>query len=218
MIQLEMSDTTVKRTRKPRAPKVDSEPEAVVETPEVEVEHREEETEKSTDPHQNYTNDLATLHKNCLNLAAAAKTMAAQAKVLMTEFRRLPKTRTARARANGDAPKNTAFSKQVLMNDNLCEFFGLPAGSRMARSEISAKLNKYFDEHGLREPENRRIIKPDKRLLDCFGAFDLKLVRTVEGKPLNPIMGSDPNRTGLCMYNLQSYISKGVLPEPQATA
>jgi chromatin remodeling complex protein RSC6 len=53
--------------------------------------------------------------------------------------------------------------------DALCDFMGKPRGSKISRTDTSAFLSKYIEEHGLQDPAKKSVIIPDKALIDLFG-------------------------------------------------
>lgn len=67
--------------------------------------------------------------------------------------------------AEGDKKRPpSGFAKPALISSELCSFLGKPQGTEMARTEVTKFLTGYIKEHNLQDPENRRRIRPDKKL------------------------------------------------------
>ena len=65
---------------------------------------------------------------------------------------------------NGVKRAPSGFAKPALISNELCTFLGKPQGTEMARTEVTKFLTNYIKQHELQDPENRRRIKPDKKL------------------------------------------------------
>jgi chromatin remodeling complex protein RSC6 len=87
-------------------------------------------------------------------------------------------------KAGSRAP--SGFVKPTRISDELAKFLEKPAGSEMARTEVTRDINKYIRTHNLQDTQNGRKINPDSKL-----AALLKLKKTDE----------------LTYFNLQRYMS-----------
>ena len=87
-------------------------------------------------------------------------------------------------RAGSRAP--SGFVKPTRISDELAKFLEKPAGSEMARTEVTRDINKYIRANNLQDKENGRKINPDAKL-----AALLKIGKTDE----------------LTYFNLQKYMS-----------
>jgi len=58
----------------------------------------------------------------------------------------------------------SGFIKPSYISDELAVFLGKPAGTKMARTDVSKEINTYIRVHGLQSPFNGRIINPDEKL------------------------------------------------------
>jgi upstream activation factor subunit UAF30 len=87
-------------------------------------------------------------------------------------------------RAGSRAP--SGFVKPTRISDELAKFLEKPAGSEMARTEVTRDINKYIRTHKLQDEANGRKINPDSKL-----AALLKLNKSDE----------------LTYFNLQRYMS-----------
>ena len=79
----------------------------------------------------------------------------------------------------------SGFVRPSLISEELATFLGKPAGSEMARTDVTREINKYIRANALQDKENGRKIIPDKPLKAL-----LKLEDTVE----------------LTYFNLQKYM------------
>ena len=101
------------------------------------------------------------------------------------ELKSAQKLNTKRKRKAGNrAP--SGFVKPTKISDELAKFLEKPAGSEMARTEVTRDINKYIRTNNLQDKENGRKINPDNKL-----AALLKLKKTDE----------------LTYFNLQRYMS-----------
>jgi upstream activation factor subunit UAF30 len=85
------------------------------------------------------------------------------------------------------ARAQSGFIRPIQINRELAEFLGVPAGTLMARIEVTRMINKYIREHGLQDKVSRRKINPDEKLKALF-----KLDDAME----------------LTYFNLQKYMSR----------
>jgi len=58
----------------------------------------------------------------------------------------------------------SGFVKPTIISDQLAIFLGKPAGTKMARTDVSKEINTYIRVHGLQDPFNGRRIHPDEKL------------------------------------------------------
>lgn len=58
----------------------------------------------------------------------------------------------------------SGFIKPSSISDELAMFLGRPAGTKMARTDVSKEINTYIRVHGLQSPYNGRVINPDEKL------------------------------------------------------
>jgi upstream activation factor subunit UAF30 len=101
------------------------------------------------------------------------------------ELKTAQKQQSKRKRKAGNrAP--SGFVKPTRISDELAKFLDKPAGSEMARTEVTRDINKYIRTNNLQDKENGRKINPDTKL-----ATLLKLKKTDE----------------LTYFNLQRYMS-----------
>lgn len=102
-------------------------------------------------------------------------------------------------KAGNRAP--SGFVKPTRISDELAQFLEKPAGSEMARTEVTRDINKYIRTNNLQDKENGRKINPDSKLTTL-----LRLKKTDE----------------LTYFNLQRYMSphfaKAVKPEVLAAS
>ena len=115
---------------------------------------------------------------------------------LKLEFRTLEKrlNRELRAAQKGAAKRRrkavnrqpSGFVKPTRISSELASFLGRPAGTEMARTEVTREINKYIRAHSLQDKANGRKIIPDGPLRSL-----LKLKKTDE----------------LTYFNLQKYMS-----------
>lgn len=70
---------------------------------------------------------------------------------------------------NGKTTKNPSkkggLETPVVLGPKLCAFLGLENGSKMVRNEAKSLIRAYIREKKLNNPDNKRYIIPDKKLL-----------------------------------------------------
>ena len=112
------------------------------------------------------------------------------------ELKAAQKTCSKRKRKTGNrAP--SGFVKPTRISDELAKFLEKPAGTEMARTDVTREINKYIRSHNLQDKENGRKINPDTKLSAL-----LKLKKTDE----------------LTYFNLQRYMSCHFAKASGATA
>ena len=177
----------IKKEKKPKAPKVEAAPVVVAPVTESVVE------EVHVDAPVDGEVPLAEQSVEFLTKLQQLGAMIASLKV---EYRTLEKKWTRelkvaqkqsskrKKRAGSRAP--SGFVKPTRISDELAKFLEKPAGSEMARTEVTRDINKYIRTHKLQDEANGRKINPDSKL-----AALLKLKKTDE----------------LTYFNLQRYMS-----------
>ena len=66
----------------------------------------------------------------------------------------------------------SGFAKPALLSDELCKFLKLDKGSKMARTEVTQKVNEYIKAHKLQNQDNKKKISPDKVLSNLLKVTD----------------------------------------------
>lgn len=73
------------------------------------------------------------------------------------------------SKVNKKAPrKPSGFARPSKVTDKLTDFMNKEAGTLVARTEVTQYLIKYIKENSLQNAENKRIIKPDEKLMDLL--------------------------------------------------
>jgi chromatin remodeling complex protein RSC6 len=138
----------------------------------------------------------APIAEQSVEFAAKLQQLSVMISSLKSEFRTLEKKRVRdmravqkqsskrKRKAGNRAP--SGFVKPTRISDELAKFLDKPAGSEMARTEVTRDVNKYIRTNNLQDKENGRKINPDPKL-----AALLKLKKTDE----------------LTYFNLQKYMS-----------
>ena len=179
---------TDKKVKKPKTPKVEVAP-APVPTPAPVVEQSVAADETPVD------GDVA-LAEQSTEFLAKLQQLGAVIASLKVEYRTLEKKwtrelKTAQKQSNKRKRKAgnrapSGFVKPTRISDELAKFLDKPAGSEMARTEVTRDINKYIRTNKLQDETNGRKINPDSKL-----AALLKLKKTDE----------------LTYFNLQRYMS-----------
>jgi upstream activation factor subunit UAF30 len=179
-----VADKKVKAPKAPKAPKVEAAPVVpVVEQVVAPVEDVHVDSEAPlADQSVEFLAKLQQLGVLISSLKAEYRTLE---KKWTRELKTAQKQSSKRRRKVGSrAP--SGFVKPTRISDELAKFLEKPAGSEMARTEVTRDINKYIRTHNLQDTQNGRKINPDSKL-----ATLLKLKKTDE----------------LTYFNLQRYMS-----------
>jgi upstream activation factor subunit UAF30 len=173
-----------KKVKKPKSSKSDSvvEPVVVSAVPSQPVESLED-----TEAHvaEQSVEFLAKLQQLGVLISALKVEYRNLEKKWTRELKTAQKQSSKRKRKAGNrAP--SGFVKPTRISDELAKFLEKPAGSEMARTEVTRDINNYIRKNQLQDKENGRKINPDAKL-----AALLKLKKTDE----------------LTYFNLQKYMS-----------
>lgn len=58
----------------------------------------------------------------------------------------------------------SGFAKPTALSETLCSFLGVDAGTQMARTDVTRRINDYIKVHNLQDPSDKRNIIPDAKL------------------------------------------------------
>jgi upstream activation factor subunit UAF30 len=140
--------------------------------------------------------DVAPVAEKSIEFLAKLQQLGALLSTLKAEYRALEKQWTRelksaqkqsskrKRKAGNRAP--SGFVKPTRISDELATFLEKPAGTEMARTEVTREINVYIRNHNLQDKANGRKINPDTKLASL-----LKLKKTDE----------------LTYFNLQKYMS-----------
>ena len=79
--------------------------------------------------------------------------------------KKLEKESQKKSKPKNKAPREpSGITKPALLSKELCTFLQKPAGTEMARTEVTKHLSAYIKENKLQEPDDKRKIKPDAKL------------------------------------------------------
>lgn len=179
--------TKAKRESKPKAPKAEvaasstSAPAAAA----VETQAPEAVDGVEVDLSAQSTEFLAKLNQLGSLFGTLKNEFRALEKKWSREIKTAQKSQAKRKRKSGNR-QPSGFVKPTKISDELAKFLEKPAGTEMARTDVTREINKYIRSHNLQDKENGRKINPDAKLQSL-----LKLKKTDE----------------LTYFNLQRYMS-----------
>jgi len=84
-------------------------------------------------------------------------------KKAVRELKQAQKDKAKRRRKTGNRSPS-GFVKPTLISTELAKFLNKPAGTEMARTEVTREINGYIRSNSLQDKENGRKINPDKAL------------------------------------------------------
>jgi len=175
-----------KRETKPKVAKAEAVAAPAVETPVVSTPAPVDAVEAEVaDLTAQSTEFLAKLNQLGALLASLKTEYRSLEKKWSREIKTAQKTNAKRKRKSGNR-QPSGFVKPTKISDELAKFLEKPAGTEMARTDVTREINKYIRSHNLQDKENGRKINPDAKLQTL-----LKLKKTDE----------------LTYFNLQRYMS-----------
>lgn len=143
-------------------------------------------------------NQLIEFHKQQRSLQTAEiariRTMKSQYE---RQFKSLHKKASKKRRTNKGVSESNGFKRPTNISDELCDFFGKPHGTLMARTDVTRELSNYIRENKLQDPMNGRNILPDQKLR--------KLLRIGKTDELN-------------IFNMQTFMVPHYPPKMTASA
>jgi chromatin remodeling complex protein RSC6 len=174
-----------KKESKPKAPKTEAAPATTVvagpaETPVVETTEAD-----AADLAAQSTEFLAKLNQLGALFASLKAEFRSLEKKWSREIKTAQKSQAKRKRKSGNR-QPSGFVKPTKISDELAKFLEKPAGTEMARTDVTREINTYIRAHKLQDKDNGRKINPDAKLSAL-----LKLKKTDE----------------LTYFNLQRYMS-----------
>ena len=138
----------------------------------------------------NYSDEFATLRSQLSDALALVKSITTAVVALERRVARDKKVVDKKMKNKVRKPRDpnappTGFQKPLEVSPELRKFLGISAGTLIARTEVTKKINAYCKEHGLQNQEDKRILLPDATLT--------KLLRVKKGDELT-------------FFNLQKYL------------
>lgn len=110
-------------------------------------------------------NQLIEFHKQQRALQTAEITrIRAMKSQYERQFKSLHKKVLKRKKKKSSESENNGFKRPTQISNELCDFFGKPHGTLMARTDVTKELSNYIRENKLQDPKNGRNIIPDQKL------------------------------------------------------
>lgn len=98
---------------------------------------------------------------------------------------------------NGKLERAGGINTKKKVPDKLAEYIGIDKGTEMSRPEVAKEIHAVLNQRGLKDKNNRKIMRADKETMKVFGLDDY--VNTVE----------DPDDLkGFTFRTLPTYIAK----------
>ena len=110
-------------------------------------------------------NQLIEFHKQQRALQTAEITrIRAMKSQYERQFKSIHKKIVKRRKKKCGDSENNGFKRPTKISNELCDFFGKPHGTLMARTDVTKELSNYIRENKLQDPKNGRNIIPDLKL------------------------------------------------------
>jgi chromatin remodeling complex protein RSC6 len=155
------------------------------------------------------SNELALLESS---MTAEIQELTTRILALKTKYRafvkkvsrelKVAQKKSQKRKSSSNPRKVSGFRKPTLISDELASFLEKPAGTIMARTDVTRFINKYIVTNNLKNPENGRFIFPDEKLAVLLNHtkdsvplsyFNLQkfikhhFIKTVEGEVVAPV-------------------------------
>ena len=111
--------------------------------------------------------EIDSLAKSLRSLTAVVRKLAGNH---TRELRAAEKSNKRRRDPNRPKKAPSGITKPAPISKGLSSFLGVPEDTELARVEVTKRLNKYFNDHNLKNPDNKKIIMytKDKNLKKLF--------------------------------------------------
>jgi chromatin remodeling complex protein RSC6 len=116
----------------------------------------------------------------------------------------IAKANKGRRRVNRDRSP-TGFGKAGVVPEGLRTLLGISEDKHMTRPEVTNMLYAYLDEHKLRDPEDKRIMRTNPALSKAFGLTP-EQVKSINSYKKDEAGKVEKNK-GLNFYNIQKYVA-----------
>jgi len=110
-----------------------------------------------------FTTILASIQTISSQISALRTALRGLEKKAVRELKAANKASKKRSKAKGNR-QPSGFVKPTPISEQLAKFLGKPAGTEMARTEVTKEINAYIRAHNLQDPSNGRKINPDTSL------------------------------------------------------
>ena len=164
------------------------------------------------EPTESVPNSITSTPKEILNtLINESKEMVTSTKKMILLLKNLCKTydkslkmlhKTTRKNKKRDVHSKprlpSGFAKPTPISNVLCEFYGVPSGSLVSRTDITKSITQHIKNQNLQVVDNRRRFIPDNKLQTILSPLD-----TVRKDK----KGITDSEKGYTYFNLQRYIS-----------
>lgn len=129
------------------------------------------ETSENVEP--TFDDRLTELNTNLQNIINLCKSNIQENKLLKKEIAKVNKqlAKSARKKRNqtGGVKQLSGFAKPANISKDLAKFLGVAPDTKLARTDVTKRLNVYIKEHKLQNQANKRIIEPDTKLSKLLG-------------------------------------------------
>ena len=136
---------------------------------------------------------FSNLHEVKMDLTVIQNSVKKTERVWEKKMKQILKELEKRRQSGKRKPSGFAVPTQI--SDSLCDFMEKPHGSEVARTEVTQYIIKYIKSNKLQYPQNRKIIKPNRKLET--------LLKTKKGDELT-------------YFNLQKYMNKHFIKQKQS--
>ena len=125
----------------------------------------------ATDDECNISTVFNNMSESLVNLKQCVSLIQSQLKTIEKTINKEIKglKKDAEKNKNKGNRKPSGFAKPQRVSNELCDFMKKPAGTEVARTEVTKYIIKYIKDNSLQDDGNKKIIMPDTNLIKLFG-------------------------------------------------
>lgn len=127
-------------------------------------------------PSNSLEDQLNYLKNTIHDISKTFETKLKELKVVETSLSKLVSAvkKIEKKKSRGSTPKDPkksehGFNAKVAISAKLAEFLGVEADAKFSRPQITSLISKYANDNGLKDPSNKGILLPDKKLSKLLG-------------------------------------------------
>ena len=132
-----------------------------------------ETTETTENVDKTFDDRLTELNTNLQNIITLCKSNIQENKTLKKEIlkvnKQLAKSTRKKRNQNGGVKQLSGFAKPANISKDLAKFLGVTPDTKLARTDVTKRLNVYIKANKLQNEANKRIIEPDNKLGKLLG-------------------------------------------------
>lgn len=137
--------------------------------PVVDTTAKKEATEEDTNPVSVYVSKLNNYVERITTMNKELKDLVNVGKSLEKDFNNIVKVLTKKSKNKSNERRHpSGFAVASVLSEEMYEFLGITKGEKVPRKDVTRMINDYITKNALRDPKDKRIIKPNDELQKIF--------------------------------------------------